>query len=230
MDCDLKKAKGTLSLAAGLALKGGQRSALRFESSWVPWCDSPREVYRAVDPRLPGHRSVEASLKAPCRRCAKCLDFRRLQWRERALAELGATAAAGRRTWMLTLTFSPTHMAGVLMRAKTPLEADVEASAYKDVQRYLKRLRFAKHRFRYLAIFERGETTGRMHYHLLIHERGPRPIPKDALDQAWSSFTHARLTSTDGGAAGYVTKYLVKSFATRARSSSRYGKIKQSKS
>lgn len=219
----IRRAKGTVKLAARLAVKGGQRSALTFVSSWKPWCDTPREVYRAVKPGTPGLRSVEVSMLTPCRKCERCRDYKRLHWRSRAIRELARTAAAGRRSWMVTLTFSAHHLAGVLMTADNALPSSVELAAYKHVQRYFKRLRKAGHRFRYLAVYERGEVTGRSHYHLLLHELGPRPIPKAEIEVWWRSHVHARLVGADDGAGSYVTKYLTKGFAARARSSARYG-------
>lgn len=223
MDQVLSRARGTLKTAAKLAVKGGQKSALTFVSDWVPNCDSPREVYRAVKPGTPGFRSVETIMQVPCRRCDTCTTFKRLQWRERAMLEVGRTHLLGRRSWMVTLTFSPPHLAGILMRAKSSEPRDVELEAYPHVQRYFKRLRKNDHRFRYLAVYERGEVTGRSHYHVLLHELGPRPIPKDQIEFWWRSHVHARLVSPDDGASSYVTKYLTKSLA-RPRASTAYGK------
>lgn len=223
MDGEQKRRdEATLSMAAAVALKGGQRSILTFQGSWTPWCDDPREVYRAVKPGTPGKRSVEVSFKTPCRRCEKCRTHKRLQWRQRAIHELQKATAQGRRSWMVTLTFSAHHLAGILMSAEGPLPAQVELAAYPHVQRYFKRLRKAGHRFRYLAVYERGEATGRSHYHVLLHELGPRPIPKAEIETWWRSNVHARLVSANDGAGSYVTKYLTKSLC-RPRASTRYG-------
>ena len=78
--------------------------------------------------------------------------------------------------------------------------------------------------FRYLAVYERGEASGRSHYHLLVHERGSYPIPKRVLEDMWPSHVHARLVSKETtGSASYVTKYLTKNLAVRPRASGRYG-------
>ena len=76
---------------------------------------------------------------------------------------------------MLTLTFSPIHLSGVLSAAKSGALRDVEAAAYLHVQKFFKRLRknHPRAKFRYLCVYERGgETNGRSHYHVLLHESG----------------------------------------------------------
>lgn len=169
-------------------------------------------------------------MNVPCRRCAKCLQYRQMKWRQRAMAEL----ARAPRTWWITLTFSPTHLAGVLAAAassdKDTLERRIDDAAYRHVQRYLKRLRRAyKRKLRYLAVFERGERTGRAHYHMLLHEVDG-PILKQWIETQWPSQVRARLVATGKfGVAGYVTKYATKGLAVRVRASARYGRLPPSR-
>lgn len=159
-------------------------------------------------------------MKVPCRRCKPCLQFRQMKWRERAIHEIGVS----NRTWAVTLTFSPVQLAGVLMSADGGQLVQVERRAYADVQRYMKRLRKSGAVFRYLAVYERGEASGRSHYHLLVHETGRYPIPKRVLEDTWPSHVHARLVNKETtGSASYVTKYLTKNLAVRPRASGRYG-------
>lgn len=170
-------------------------------------------------------------MDVPCRRCPKCLQFRQMQWRERALLEI----LASNRTWFVTLTFDEPHLAGIIAEAmlnechedEALTEGHIETAAYRHVQRYFKRLRKAKAVFRYLAIFERGEDTGRPHYHLFLHETGTRPVLKRVIEDQWRSFVHARLVGGDdvAGAASYLTKYATKSLDVPPRSSGGYGKI-----
>ncbi len=177
-------------------------------------------------------------MEAPCRKCPKCLQFRQMMWRERALMEL----RSAKRTWRVTLTFSPIHLAGILLEAKGPEVKQIEAAAYPHIQRYIKRLRkgafpldpgckvprypATPREFRYLAVYELGEQNGRSHYHLFLHETGTRPITKIHLETQWRSFVHARLVSgvEDEAQASYLTKYATKQFDIRPRASSRYGK------
>lgn len=181
----------------------------------------------------------------PCRKCEKCLQYRQMKWRERAITEV----TRAKRTWWLTLTFAPTHLAGILMAAKGTSTKEVEAAAFPHVQRYIKRLRKSFHQkrdrildaggkeigchkaiIRYLTIFELGEKTGRQHYHLFIHEIGTRPVTKQQLEDTWRSNVHARLVSGDEASwrASYLTKYATKHFDIRPRASTGYGKQQSS--
>lgn len=223
------KDRATRSRARKMGLKGHQVSKTVFLDPRKPWCDSPVRVSTMSDPKDRFSMTVEATGHYPCRKCEKCLKFRRLKWRERALAEI----AAAPRTWAITLTFDPLHYAGILAKAKAwagPnaekdwVEKKVHRTAYSHIQRYFKRLRKDGHAFRYLAVFERGDTNDRVHYHLLLHET-QRPIPKRALQSQWRSFSHCRLVADDGrGAASYITSYATKSFHMTPHASVSYGK------
>lgn len=228
--------RGTRSLAVRIALKGGRQGKSTFVGSWEPYCDKPVVIDRRITSREGVRQlsigklkvrdevtAMEVSMKAPCRRCAKCLQFRQMKWRERAIYE----CAGANRTWFVTLTFAPIHLAGILMEAKGGETCQIERAAYRHVQLFFKRLRKLKCVFRYLAVYERGEETGRSHYHLLLHETGTRPILKEVLECQWRSFIHARLVGGEEACrhASYVTKYTTKSFEIRPRASRGYGKI-----
>lgn len=198
-----------------------------------PWCDDPKWVNQRHDTRKGGALafkvpSLETGGFYPCRKCEKCIFFRRKKWEERSLVELQRAP----RTWFVTLTFSPIHLAGIRLQAAADRSLDFETAleryGYKHVQRYLKRLRkLGKNRFRYVAVFEYGSEGGRGHYHLFIHElRGEKPTLKATLNDAWRSFVHAKLVSLDDfvRASSYVAKYLTKSSVTRPRASQDYGK------
>lgn len=222
-----------LRVAAKLAARGHAKQVTPY--LWVadgkPFCDNPRPL-RIAKPGRDAGAPVEVNMWGPCRRCARCLLFRQMKWRERAIAEIQACHNAGRRTWWITLTISPVHMAGILaeavVRDGVKDTRSIDRAAYPHVQRYLDRVRkAAKTRFRYLAIHERGEENGRSHYHLLLHECGPRPVLKATLDSLWPSFVHARLVDMDrrgNGLATYITKYATKDFEVRPRASSFYGR------
>lgn len=172
----------------------------------------------------------------PCRKCAKCLKFRRLHWLTRMEWETNRPG----RTWFVTLTFSPVELAKILSEAHVtnPLpggfDAAVDAAAYRRVQLWLKRLRKSGAQFRYVAVFERGSETGRPHYHALVHENGPSPITYRQLTEGWPDHAHAKLV---GGGADvtpserlialrYVAKYIGKVFGHRPRASRNYGSSK----
>lgn len=185
-----------------------------------PYCDSPVSV--SMSQRAGATPGVYVERFAPCRKCEKCLLFRRLSWRDRMAAEISAVP----RTWFVTLTFSPIHLAGIIAEALARREQDeegrVEAAAYGHVQGYFKRLRKAGCRFRYAAIPEYGEEQGRLHYHVLIHETEPNSVTYRILDTKWRSFVQANLVRSPKGAASYAAKYLTKSLS-RIRASERYG-------
>lgn len=223
----------TRKLAAKLALRGHSvvgSFAPSVRGDWVVYCDDPVEVRRAVRAGK-GRRSMELSFPAPCRKCDKCQRFRRMRWRQRIINEVLMCSG---RTWFLTLTFAPVHLAGVLLEARAierngkPRGEAIEMAAYDHVQRYLKRLRKnSGTKFRYVAVPEYGEKHGRLHYHVLLHEV-ERPILKRTLQGAWrGSFSSAKLVDEETdrgvlGAASYVAKYLAKS-GGRVRASLRYG-------
>ena len=214
--------KGAHKLARTLALRGDRLSRTEFHDPSKPYCDDPQLVGLRAR-RMADLAPVEASAWRPCRKCAKCLQFRQIKWRNRALSEIKAS----KRSWFITLTFSPVHLAGILLEAKSGDNRAIERCAYRHVQRYFKRLRknhpLAK--FRYFAVYERGEQTGRSHYHVLLHEVGERPVMKLQLEKQWVSNVHARLVAvSQGGAATYITKYATKSFDIRPRASANYGK------
>lgn len=207
------------------SLRGGYLTRTASHSPAMPWCDDPQLIGVRVRAhgKLP---SIETSGYFPCRKCEKCITFRRLRWRDRTRAEL---AKAG-RSWFVTLTFSDLHLAGIRMKAATltqyDMETALERAAYGHVQRYLKRVRKAgRTRFRYFAIFEYGAVNGRGHYHLLVHEiPGCKPVLKATLNEQWRSFVDAKLVDIEEpGASSYVCKYLTKSPVNRPRASTAYG-------
>lgn len=218
------KERGVQRLAKKIALSGGQVSNTEFVAKWEPWCDEPVKVVKSTR----GNeytRSLLCEMFVPCRKCEKCLKFRRLQIRERILHE----CVKAKRTWMVTLTFSSVHLAGIYAEARTQ-KWPVERAAYKHVQQYFKRLRSAypRSQFRYFAVYEEGDQNGRAHYHLAIHEIGDRPLLSKWLDGNWRSFTHRKLVRSKQGAASYITKnYLTKNETCKFRASLSYGKSKE---
>jgi len=234
-----KRNQGTRALAVQIALRGGRIGKSSFVADWSPYCDDPVTIKRLVTSRQAVRlatiggltirdevTAMEVAADVPCRRCAKCLQFRQMMWRERAIIEIDQSHATGHRTWWLTLTFSEIHLAGIIMEAMAR-DKEVEWAAYRHVQRYLKRLRKLRCQFRYLAIYELGKKTGRSHYHLFLHEVGTKPIVKAQLESQWRSNVHARLVSSGDARrrASYVTEYATKSFSIRPRASSLYGKL-----
>lgn len=204
-------------------------SATRYEFLGQPYCDAPVKVHRSEKPHA-GGPGLEMTMWAPCRQCPKCLQFRRHRWAERVVLELEHAP----RTWFVTLTFSPIHLAGVKAEAyrqpeHLPQPVREERASYVHVQRYLKRLRKSGGRFCFVAVPEWGDENGRLHYHLLVHEQdAERPLTKRTLQGQWrDSFSQAKLvtlaqTESCARTAGYITKYLTKQ-STLVRASLKYG-------
>lgn len=134
-----RKHKATNRFAAKIALRGGAVSKGQFLAPWEPYCDDPVIINRivtsrqAVDDLVP----LELGAQVPCRKCQKCLLFRAMKWQERIVTEL----IRAKRTWWLTLTFDPIHLAGILLEAKSSERKKIEKAAYWHVQRFYKRLR-----------------------------------------------------------------------------------------
>jgi len=208
-------------------------SAFAWQDLRKPFCEDPVPLAFEKHGKDAG-APVQLNMLGPCRKCPKCLLFRQMKWRQRAINEIARTHNSGRRTWWISLTFSPVHLAGIMAEARIQSGgvADLRAidrAAYKHVQGYLDRLRKAsKASFRYLAVYERGEESGRSHYHLLLHEKAGNPVLKQNIENRWRSHVHVRLVHVTGrtsGLATYITKYATKTFEIRPRASLNYGRI-----
>lgn len=213
-------------MAAKLALRGGFISPSEYHLPARSYCTAPVLIGRRAGPKHGLKRSLEVSMYVPCRKCPKCLKFRRLRWRERMESE---TLATKFRTWFVTFTFDPLALAGILAMAHSAdpsklFEQRVDEAAYKHLQRAIKRLRKSGAAFRYVFVFERGEETGRPHYHGLIHESGPAPVTYRQIAGCWRFISHAKLMP-DGDLITfrYISKYLGKSLSIRPRASLKYG-------
>lgn len=193
-----------------------------------PYCDDP---VASVLWQRGGHgfRSVQVERWLPCRRCERCLLFKALRWRDRILVEI----AAAPRSWYQTLTFNDGQLMMIELGATKliPLDATEEARyraveqlAHVHVRRYLARLRKHGIAFRYFAVFEKAPETGRLHCHMVLHERN-RPLLSRLLEGEWPAISYPRLVREDvpGKGASYLTKYLTKSAAQRVRASTGYG-------
>jgi len=235
--------KAAVRLAGKLALHGAEvrgAHAPRVEATWEPWCDAPVRVVMRSHPRS-DCVTVEAALRVPCRKCAKCRQFRQMQWRQRIFNELAQNDDRGRRSWFVTLTFSELHLTGLYLEGVkmasqrgSPLAECIERCAYAQVQLFHKRLRKALtplgSGYRFVCVPEFGELHGRLHYHLLVHETAG-PVSYGHIQSAWrAGFIHAKLVDADNtaslaGVAGYVSKYLTKNLTSAVRASTRYGEV-----
>lgn len=205
-------------------LQASRTGAITYEHHAKPYCDDPVPIRFYERGRSSDKPGAYVEMFGPCRKCEKCRLFKQLQWRDRMVAELKASP----RSWLVTLTFSEVHLAGILAEAyklKYASEQErVEHAAYAHVQRYLKRIRKKCGTFRYVAVPEYGTLKGRLHYHLLIHENPERVgrVTYRSLDTSWRSFVDASLVRSSAGGGSYLSKYLTKAIA-RPRASKSYG-------
>lgn len=181
------------------------------------------------------HRQY-VTIMVACRRCDGCKAHRRKLWAARAYDEVGLA----HRTWFGTLTLAPEVQVAGLFEARAYARkrglGDFDALGraeqfrllagiqYPHVQRFLKRLRKAGAKFRYLLVAEEHKS-GLPHYHVLLHERTDDPVLKRTLEGQWrAGFSHWRLIPEgDTRQVFYVVKYLGKSIPTRVWNSCRYG-------
>lgn len=148
-------------------------------------------------------------------------------------------ARASSRVWMGTLTFNPQEVFLIRTRAEVRSErravkwseldegakfAALQVEAGRYVTLWLKRLRKAGHRFRYVITAE-SHVSGAPHFHIVLHELAT-PILKRVLEASWPfGFTKFKLVPSgeENRAVRYVTKYVAKNGASRIRASIRYG-------
>lgn len=171
------------------------------------------------------YEAAQLSVQVRCRQCAGCLRLRRYQWMCRAAFE----QLSAKKTWFFTFTYAPKVRAKVLARASALLvdcpalgQADrLVRSAGLYVSAYMRRLRKAGGRVRYLAVPE-PHRDGFPHWHGLVHDLvGDLSHEHLTLEwsQGWSVFKNVR----DVGAIRYVTKYIAKERYGRLRASLQYG-------
>lgn len=110
-----------------------------------------------------------------CRNCNRCRDNRIKDWVGRCIAE-SRTATA---TFSVTFTYGPDAQ-GNKKHARTAV------LTYSDIQIYLKRLRNAGYKVRYLIAGEFGSLRGRAHWHGILFFHGavpPHVLDKNFVDQ-----------------------------------------------
>lgn len=202
-------------------------------------------------------KALEITYKVQCAECQR--ERRRRRMVARALEATTSSFASGARVWKGTLTCSAEY----LYKAKCTAiidqqvrssginfcgpQSDLSARAfrlldaviYRDIQKFLKRLRKAGHRFTFLCVTERTPKSrkdgaininaGMPHYHLLLHEASAAgPVSKrDLQDGEWpGGFVKFKLVNPeDPTDALYACKYLNKE-GGRVRASKHYGNKK----
>lgn len=96
--------------------------------------------------------SKEGILSVPCGQCRPCRINKGRKWTCRLLMEQLCHPISS----FVTLSYAPEHL--------PPGDNLIKS----DLQKYIKRLRNAGLKFRYFAVGEYGDQSGRSHYHLAI--------------------------------------------------------------
>ena len=210
-----------------------ERSGARiFHSMQRPWCDTPvaRHVLARgfTKGRLETGTPYHLDIWVPCRKCERCLAYKRMDWRARMASEIRNSE----KNWFVTLTFRPTARQKLFYEVddngvQTLREASSRNSiAMREVSVFLKRLRAglvaadsSAARLRFIAVSEPHKDDF-PHIHMIIH-CGKDYRQKAILDGKWKhGFVSAKLCDVE--ASSYLAKYLTKEFA-RVRASLNYG-------
>lgn len=129
----------------------------------------------------------------PCGKCAFCLVNKRSSWMFRVSQEMRKQMMPG---FFLTLTYDDKHVKRT---------ADGRLSLrFWDIQCYIKRIRKAKFKAKYICVGEYGGVTHRPHYHLLIWtDASPR-----FLEKQWYN-GHIQFGTLTMASAMYCLKYII---------------------
>lgn len=130
-----------------------------------------------------------------CRLCWQCRQSRVDDLCGRSIAE----ARFSDHVMSVTLTYGEdTPHAAVLV--------------YKDVQDFLKRLRYHRYSVRYLVAGEYGSKGARAHWHAILFFRGKKPDIPENETTGWEHWPHGHVFARSAGYKGfrYVLKYVLK--------------------
>lgn len=235
----LKQAMTARRLAGKIAASGDYvKKGPGYYALWEPYCEAPIRVGKQTPVKM-GLKPVEAYMHVPCRKCWRCRYIRRQEW----ISRVGRECSRHAYNYAVTLTFSPAHLAELDQRCSA-LEGDhvrlVEAEAYKDVQKFVKRLRkgramnnrastrsetkrliYPPLKFRFVTVLEKGELRGRLHFHSVFHSHVE--LPTVAIEREWRSRSECELVKDRSAFAVYVSKYLTKDLSRKPRFSRAYG-------
>lgn len=174
-------------------------------------CTNPVQAYAGRKPNDNGRFPVafrlcdgwaDRPLDLPCGKCPGCLQDRAGEWSVRAYHE----SLMHERNCFVTLTFTDEFL---------PSAAD---GVKYELQCLFKRLRYHEARFRYAAVVERGETSKRLHAHVLFfgvdfmggaEEISPGKWFSPVINEAWGN-GHALVMPMHTDAIFYTMGYQLK--------------------
>lgn len=136
---------------------------------------------------------------AQCRKCDECIAARKRHWIGRMLAEEQTSV----KTWFATFTY-----AGGYGNEKAYW------LQYSDLQKTIKRMRRAGHRFKYVAVGEYGTKLSRAHWHVIFYWKSEPPVVEMDKRIQWKYWemgaTQIEFPRSQQGAAVYLMDYLNK--------------------
>ena len=164
-------------------------------------------------------------IEIPCGKCEHCRLTYSKEWMQRCMLE----EKAWQHNEMLTLTYDEQHVPkaqGIDLRTGEVLE--VNTLCKKDVQDFLKRLRFhwskkyGEDNIRFYMCGEYGEKFGRPHYHLLMFnfnvrdkkeykksQKGFQMYHSQIIEDIWGK-GHIELNAITPETCAYVARYVLK--------------------
>lgn len=137
-----------------------------------------------------------------CRKCWQCRENKIDDWVGRCVAE-SVTAKAAH---VVTLTY------GYDLETGDSDNIRAAVLTYSDVQKYLKRLRFAGYPVRYFIVGEYGSKKGRAHWHIILYWQKKVPQHKTRVNFTEKHWPHgwSYWDKATPEAVRYACKYLLK--------------------
>lgn len=157
-------------------------------------CVSPVKIHSPVE----SHKNKY--IYVPCGRCAWCRRDKRNEWCLRFEIEQRDNLY----TDFITLTYDDEHVPYFIDESDGVFEMRASKS---DVQKFIKRLRKAGHKFKYFIVSELGPKNQRPHYHGIFFSN--EKISDSDLQRTWGKGFTSSYPATPG-AMRYVTKYILK--------------------
>lgn len=165
-------------------------------------CINPLQIVNPTRYISASHLADRVVMTVPCGKCAECQGKNALQWSYRINAEYLDTIESGGFVYYDTLTYAPENRPMLSRFFKISPEHDHSCFDYRDIQKFMKRLRFnlpgSVDKLRYFIVSEYGtalEHQHAPHYHILAFVRNSFVSPLELsriVSDSWS------LGRTDG--------------------------------
>ncbi|AXH76440.1 MAG: replication initiator protein [Microviridae sp.] len=149
------------------------------------------------------------TVEVPCHLCWQCRADRVRNWTGKCIAESQTSAAVD----FVTLTYCDSTSKAAKWIKDPVAPGYAKHLVYADVQKYLKRIRKAGHKVRYVCAGEYGDQKGRAHWHIILFWQDARPARRELYGNEWQDefwhHGHVNYQPFCEAAAKYVCKYLL---------------------